>query len=327
MPRPRPGRWPRSSTARAATTPPSTSSSRARPPMPMTCSRSSARWTSCSTATVRCTPPRSPLATARRTSAAWPTTPRPSATACRRSPKTRWSPRSRPPPRHRPLSPSSRRIRSCCRRSSPRCRTRPRRRSPTTRPVSRPSARPVRSASAERAKRPRHETVPPARPRRLRPRTTAVAVAAAAVVAAVKSSARMGPSLLGGNDVRLRSPHRSVRGELLREHLAPRTRLRCELLVADLRGGERTCHVRRPEQRIRQLHPHPARRRSGTGYAHIVGGGIYVSYGQRVSAGEQIAATGQTGNSFGCHLHFEVYPPWGGTTDPAPWLRDRGVWV
>lgn len=66
---------------------------------------------------------------------------------------------------------------------------------------------------------------------------------------------------------------------------------------------------------------------SGTGYAHIVNGGIYVSYGQRVSAGQQIAATGQTGNSFGCHLHFEVYPPWGGTTDPAPWLRDRGVWV
>ena len=66
---------------------------------------------------------------------------------------------------------------------------------------------------------------------------------------------------------------------------------------------------------------------SGTGYAHIVNGGIYVSYGQRVSAGQQIAATGQTGNSFGCHLHFEVSPPWGGTTDPAPWLRDRGVWV
>lgn len=66
---------------------------------------------------------------------------------------------------------------------------------------------------------------------------------------------------------------------------------------------------------------------SGTGYGHIVNGGIYVSYGQRVSAGQQIAATGQTGNSFGCHLHFEVYPPGGGTTDPAPWLRARGVSV
>jgi len=66
---------------------------------------------------------------------------------------------------------------------------------------------------------------------------------------------------------------------------------------------------------------------SGTGYGHIVDGGIYVSYGQRVEAGQQIAATGQTGNSFGCHLHFEVYPPSGGTTDPAPWLRARGVSV
>lgn len=64
----------------------------------------------------------------------------------------------------------------------------------------------------------------------------------------------------------------------------------------------------------------------GTGYAHIVSGGIYVSRGQWVNAGQQIAATGQTGNSFGCHLHFEVYTG-GGTTNPQTWLRDRGVWV
>jgi len=66
---------------------------------------------------------------------------------------------------------------------------------------------------------------------------------------------------------------------------------------------------------------------TSTGYAHIVGGGIYVSSGQRVSSGQQIAATGQTGNSFGCHLHFEVYPAGGGTTDPAAFLRSRGVSV
>lgn len=66
---------------------------------------------------------------------------------------------------------------------------------------------------------------------------------------------------------------------------------------------------------------------TATGYAHIVNGGIYVSSGQRVSSGQQIAATGQTGNSFGCHLHFEVYPSGGGTTDPAAFLRNRGVWV
>jgi murein DD-endopeptidase MepM/ murein hydrolase activator NlpD len=64
----------------------------------------------------------------------------------------------------------------------------------------------------------------------------------------------------------------------------------------------------------------------GTGYAHIVNGGINVSRGQWVNAGQQIAATGQTGNSFGCHLHFEVYTG-GGTANPQTWLRDRGVWV
>lgn len=65
----------------------------------------------------------------------------------------------------------------------------------------------------------------------------------------------------------------------------------------------------------------------GTGYGHIASGGMYVSRGQWVEAGQQIAAEGNTGNSFGCHLHFEVYPSWGGTTDPVPWMADRGVWL
>ncbi|MGW8482171.1 M23 family metallopeptidase [Microbacterium sp. NPDC055903] len=60
-----------------------------------------------------------------------------------------------------------------------------------------------------------------------------------------------------------------------------------------------------------------------TGYAHIRKGGLLVRSGQRVSAGQLIAYAGNTGNSLGCHLHFEVYR--GGTVNPAPFLRDRGV--
>ena len=63
-----------------------------------------------------------------------------------------------------------------------------------------------------------------------------------------------------------------------------------------------------------------------TGYAHISSGGFYVGYGQWVSSGQLIAATGNTGNSFGCHLHFEVYV-YGRTTNPEPFMADRGVWL
>ncbi|WP_246159992.1 M23 family metallopeptidase [Microbacterium rhizomatis] len=63
-----------------------------------------------------------------------------------------------------------------------------------------------------------------------------------------------------------------------------------------------------------------------TGYGHIAPGGIYVSYGQWVNAGDQIAAEGNTGNSFGCHLHFEVYVN-GSTVDPGPFMAARGISV
>ena len=63
-----------------------------------------------------------------------------------------------------------------------------------------------------------------------------------------------------------------------------------------------------------------------TGYAHISNGGYYVRYGQWVNSGDLIAATGQTGNSFGCHLHFEVYVN-GRTVNPAPFMADRGIWL
>lgn len=63
-----------------------------------------------------------------------------------------------------------------------------------------------------------------------------------------------------------------------------------------------------------------------TGYAHISNGGIYVGYGQQVSAGQTIAAVGTTGASNGCHLHFEVRT--GGTAiDPVPFMANRGVYL
>ncbi|WP_281167459.1 cell wall-binding repeat-containing protein [Agromyces subbeticus] len=61
-----------------------------------------------------------------------------------------------------------------------------------------------------------------------------------------------------------------------------------------------------------------------TGYAHIVNGGILVSVGQSVLAGQQIAWSGATGAATGCHLHFEVYEN-GTQVDPVPFMLDRGI--
>lgn len=62
----------------------------------------------------------------------------------------------------------------------------------------------------------------------------------------------------------------------------------------------------------------------GTGYAHIKPNGFAVRSGQRVSAGQVIAYAGNTGGSFGCHLHFEVYIN-GRYTNPADFMAARGV--
>ena len=62
-----------------------------------------------------------------------------------------------------------------------------------------------------------------------------------------------------------------------------------------------------------------------TGYAHIRDGGRFVSAGEWVEAGQNIASSGTTGASTGCHLHFEVYSG-GSRIDPQSFMGDRGIY-
>lgn len=74
----------------------------------------------------------------------------------------------------------------------------------------------------------------------------------------------------------------------------------------------------------------------GYGYAVIIDHGdgtetwyghtsqLLVEEGQEVAAGERIALVGNTGYSFGSHLHLEVHIN-GAPVEPIAWLQERGV--
>ncbi len=57
-------------------------------------------------------------------------------------------------------------------------------------------------------------------------------------------------------------------------------------------------------------------------YAHS--SKLLVKAGQKVNAGDVIGEVGNTGHSFGAHLHLEVHVD-GTPVDPIPWLRAHGV--
>jgi murein DD-endopeptidase MepM/ murein hydrolase activator NlpD len=60
-----------------------------------------------------------------------------------------------------------------------------------------------------------------------------------------------------------------------------------------------------------------------TWYCHL--SSYQVPSGSTVKAGDAIAFSGNSGNSTGPHLHFEVRPAGGSSIDPLPWLRSHGI--
>ena len=65
-------------------------------------------------------------------------------------------------------------------------------------------------------------------------------------------------------------------------------------------------------------------------YMHMQTGSVRVQEGQRVKTGQWIGSVGNTGASFGAHLHFEIWKgPWyagGEPIDPFPSLRRWDSW-
>jgi murein DD-endopeptidase MepM/ murein hydrolase activator NlpD len=59
-----------------------------------------------------------------------------------------------------------------------------------------------------------------------------------------------------------------------------------------------------------------------THYAHMLYGSLQVKPGDVVQAGTVLGHVGDTGLSYGAHLHFEVFVN-GARIDPLPWLREH----
>lgn len=69
--------------------------------------------------------------------------------------------------------------------------------------------------------------------------------------------------------------------------------------------------------------------KSSNVYGHMAAGDLRVKVGDKVTAGQQIAAVGNEGQSSGPHLHFELWTDGtrlqgGHAVDPLPWLRGAG---
>lgn len=57
-------------------------------------------------------------------------------------------------------------------------------------------------------------------------------------------------------------------------------------------------------------------------YAHMQHGSLQVTAGQKVKVGDTIGKVGNTGRSYGAHLHFEIIIN-GSTVDPLVWMRNN----
>ncbi|WP_144797877.1 M23 family metallopeptidase [Microbacterium paludicola] len=61
-----------------------------------------------------------------------------------------------------------------------------------------------------------------------------------------------------------------------------------------------------------------------TVYLHMWADGILVKEGDKVTGGQQIGKVGNSGQSYGCHLHFEVHVS-GEAVDPEPFMAEVGI--